>query len=264
MSTIMSIILAAGIVGVIGLCIGLILGLADKKFKVEVDEREVLVRSMLPGNNCGGCGYPGCDGLAAAIVSGKAPVNACPVGGAPVAEEIAGVMGVEAESGEKKTAFVKCAGTCEKTKRWYNYYGITDCRQAAMLAGKGEKACDYGCLGYGSCVSACKFDAIHVIDGIALVDQEKCVACGACAAACPKHLIELVPVKAKHLVQCNSNYKGKDVKSICSAGCIGCGICAKQCEFGAITLENNLAHIDYDKCTNCGKCAEKCPVKIIK
>lgn len=257
-------IIAAIVVGVIGLCVGLILGLADKKFKVEVDERETLVRSMLPGNNCGGCGYPGCDGLAAAIVAGTAPVNACPVGGAPVAENIAGVMGVEAEQGERMTAFVKCAGTCDKTKRWYNYYGINDCRQASLLAGKGEKACDYGCLGYGSCVKACKFDAIHVVDGVAVVDKEKCVSCGACAAACPKHIIEVVPAKAKHLVQCNSNYKGKDVKAVCSVGCIGCGICAKQCETGAITLENNLAHIDYEKCTGCGKCAEKCPVKIIK
>lgn len=255
--------LAAGIIGAIGIIIGVLLGIASEKFKVEVDEKEILVRAELPGNNCGGCGFPGCDGLASAIAAGSAAVNACPVGGPEVADRIAGIMGVESEAMVKKVAFVKCKGTCDKTVMQYRYYGIDDCSKVAVVPGSGEKACAYGCMGYGSCVKACAFDAIHVVDGVALVDKEKCVACGKCAAACPNRLVELVPYSAEHLVQCSSHDKGKDVKAKCESGCIGCTLCLKQCEFDAIRMDDNLAVIDYGKCTNCGKCAVKCPVKVI-
>ena len=257
-------IMAAGVIGAIGIVIGVLLGIASEKFKVEVDEREILVRAELPGNNCGGCGFPGCDGLANAIAAGTAAVNACPVGGAAVAEKIAAIMGVEAGGADKKVAFVKCKGTCDKTRVQYNYFGMDDCRKIAVVPGAGEKACTYRCMGYGSCVKACDFDAIHVIDGVAVVDKEKCVACGKCAAVCPNHLIELVPYSAEHLVQCSSHDKGKDVKAKCDNGCIGCTLCLKQCEFDAIHMDNNVAVIDYEKCTNCGKCAAKCPAKVIK
>lgn len=260
---VLGIVAAAAVVGIVGLLIGVLLGVASEKFKVEVDEREILVRAELPGNNCGGCGYAGCDGLAKAIAEGKASVGACPVGGSPVADKIAEIMGVESGSSAKIVAFVKCKGTCDKTKVQYNYFGIEDCQKTAVVPGRGEKACVYGCMGHGSCVKACAFDAIHVVDGIAVVDQEKCVACGLCAQACPNDLIDLVPYDAKHLVQCNSHDKGKDVKAKCDAGCIGCTLCIKQCEFDAIHMDNNLAVIDYEKCTNCGKCAAKCPVKVI-
>lgn len=256
-------LLAAGIIGAIGIIIGVFLGVASEKFKVEVDEKEILVREELPGNNCGGCGYPGCDGLAAAIAAGTASVNACPVGGPAVADKIAAIMGVESGVSVKKVAFVKCKGTCDKTRVHYNYYGIDDCSKVAVVPGSGEKACTYGCMGYGSCVKACAFDAIHVVDGVAVVDKEKCVSCGKCVAACPNNLIELVPYDAKHLVQCSSHDKGKDVKAKCDAGCIACTLCTKQCEFDAIHMENNVAVIDYTKCTNCGKCAAKCPAKVI-
>lgn len=258
------IIFAAAVVGIIGILIGVFLGIASEKFKVEVDEKEILVRNELPGNNCGGCGYAGCDALAKAIALGQAAVSACPVGGPAVAEKIGEIMGVAAGSADKKVAFVKCKGTCDKTKVQYNYYGIDDCRMASVVPGSGDKACVYGCMGYGSCVKACEFDAIHVVDGIAVVDKEKCVACGKCVSSCPNHLIDLVPYKAKHLVQCNSHDKGKDVKAKCDVGCIGCMLCTKQCEFDAIHMDNNVAVIDYEKCTNCGKCAAKCPVKIIQ
>lgn len=258
------ILCAAAVVGIIGILIGVFLGIASEKFKVEVDEKEILVRNELPGNNCGGCGYAGCDALAKAIAAGQAEVFACPVGGATAAEKIGKIMGVAAGSSEKKVAFVKCKGTCDKTKVQYNYYGIDDCRMISVVPGSGEKACVYGCMGYGSCVKACEFDAIHVVDGIAVVDKEKCVACGKCVSSCPNHLIDLVPYKAKHLVQCNSHDRGKDVKAKCEVGCIGCMLCTRQCEFDAIHMDHHVAVIDYKKCTNCGKCAEKCPVKVIQ
>ena len=258
------IIIAAAVVGILGILIGIFLGIASEKFKVEVDEKEILVRNELPGNNCGGCGYAGCDALAKAIAAGQAEVGACPVGGASTAEKIGAIMGVAGGTAEKKVAFVKCKGTCDKTKVQYNYYGVDDCKKVSVVPGAGEKACTYGCMGYGSCVKACAFDAIHVVDGVAVVDKEKCVACGKCVSSCPNHLIELVPYKAEHLVQCSSHDKGKDVKSVCESGCIGCTLCTKQCEFDAIRMEDNLAVIDYEKCTNCGKCAEKCPVKVIQ
>ena len=194
----MGLLMAAGVIGAIGIIIGVLLGIASEKFKVEVDEREILVRAELPGNNCGGCGFPGCDGLANAIAAGTAPVSGCPVGGAAVADKIAAIMGVESGASVKKVAFVKCKGTCDKTRVQYNYYGMDDCRKVSVVPGAGEKACVYGCMGYGSCVKACDFDAIHVVDGVAVVDKEKCVACGKCVQTCPNHLIELVPYDAKY------------------------------------------------------------------
>ena len=257
------IVTAAIVVGVIGLIIGILLGIAAKVFHVEVDERELIVRELLPGNNCGGCGFAGCDGLAKAIANGEAEVNGCPVASASIHDEIAKVMGKTATKADRKVAFVKCNGTCDKTEQKYNYFGNADCKQIAITPGGGDKACTYGCTGAGSCVRVCEFDAINIINGVAVVDEEKCVSCGKCVTECPKNLIELVPAKAKHLVMCNSKDKGKDVNAVCGVGCIACSLCVKACEFDAVHVTDNLAKIDYDKCTNCGKCAEKCPRKII-
>ena len=185
-----SILLTALVVGVVGIVVGFLLVTAGEKFKVEVDEKEVAVRAELPGNNCGGCGYPGCDGLAAAIAKGEAPVNACPVGGAPVAAKISAVLGVEAAETKKRVAFVRCAGNCDVALDKCNYVGIKDCRAAAVVPGRGAKHCVKGCKGFGSCVTACQFDAIHVEKGIAVVDPKKCVGCGKCAATCPNGLID--------------------------------------------------------------------------
>ena len=132
-----------------------------------------------------------------------------------------------------------------------------------MMQAGGPKGCNYGCLGEGTCVTACPFDAIHIVNGVAVVDKEACKACGKCVAACPKHLIEIVPYDQKHLVQCSSKDKGKDVMSVCSVGCIGCKMCEKICKFDAVKVENNIAHIDPEKCIGCGACAAKCPKKII-
>lgn len=258
-----SILLATAMVGGTGVIIGILLGIAGEKFEVEVDEKEVAVRGCLPGNNCGGCGFPGCDGLATAIAKGEAPVNACPVGGDNVANAIAQIMGVDAGDSVKMTAYVKCAGSCEKAKDQYEYVGPKDCKLAMNNPGGGAKACSYGCTGYGNCKNVCPFDAIEIVDGIAKVNPDLCKACGKCVAECPKHLIELVPADEVCVVQCSSKDRGVDVKKVCQAGCIGCGLCARNCPADAITVENNIAHIDQEKCTHCGVCKEKCPVKII-
>ena len=227
-----AIMAATVLVAAVGLFIGIFLGVAGNKFAVEVDEKEVAVREALPGNNCGGCGYPGCDGLAAAIAKGEAPVNGCPVGGEPVGKVIAGIMGQEIVETARQVAYVKCAGTCEKTKDNYEYTGVEDCEMMAFIPGGGAKSCTYGCLGFGSCVKACPFGAIEVVNGTN--------------------------------VQCSSHAKGKAVTSACEVGCIGCKKCEKTCPNGAITVDNFCAHIDYSKCTNCGACKEACPRHIIQ
>ena len=240
--SVQAIIIATVVIAAVGLFIGIFLGVAGVKFEVEVDEKAVAVREELPGANCGGCGFAGCDGLAAAIAAGTAPVNGCPVCSEEACNKIAAIMGVEAGSGEKMVAFVKCAGTCEKAKEKYQYSGVQDCNMAAALPGAGSKACSYGCMGYGSCVAACPFDAIHVVDGVAVVDPVECKACSKCIAACPKKLIELVPYKAECRVECSSHDKGKDVMAVCSVGCIGCGICATMCPDAALEIREEEDH----------------------
>lgn len=258
------IITAVAVVCVISLIIGIVLGIAEKVFKVETDERESAVREELPGSNCGGCGYAGCDSLAKAIAKGEAPVSACPVGGKPVAEKIAAIMGQEVGEMERKVAYVKCDGNSEKREKDYKYFGIDSCVYASKMPGSSPYSCKFGCLGFGSCAKVCPQRAIRIIDNKAVIDEELCIACGKCLRICPHKLIELVPADSKNRVQCASHSKGKDVRNACTAGCISCGICEKNCPAGAIVVENNIAKIDYSKCTHCGLCAEKCPRKIIK
>ena len=259
----MEILKAVILLGIMGLIFGAVLAFAAQKFAVEVDEREAKILEVLPGANCGGCGYPGCGGVAAAIVKGEAPVNACPVGGAAVAAKIGEIMGVAAETGERQVAHVMCKGSCSSAANKYEYQGIQDCRAAASLIG-GAKSCSFGCLGLGTCVSVCAFGALSVVDGVAVVDEEKCVLCGKCIDICPKGLIKKKPAKQEVVVGCSSKDKGKDVKDKCKAGCIGCKKCEKSCPVGAITVENNLATIDYSKCIGCKVCAEVCPKKVIE
>ncbi|MFP4460350.1 MAG: RnfABCDGE type electron transport complex subunit B [Candidatus Zixiibacteriota bacterium] len=237
------------------------LGIAVKKFAVKVDPRVSKVEEVLPSANCGACGYPGCSGFAKAVVKGEAPITGCTPGGKEVAEKIADILGKEVGSTAKQVAICICHGG-ENASVSYKYDGIEDCRHANSVAG-GPKACMFACLGLGSCADACPFDAIKMENGLPVVDYEKCTACGVCIQVCPKDVMQLVPYKKKVHIGCNSTWKGKDVKSVCSVGCIGCRLCVKNCPADAIEFENNLAKINYDKCINCGICVAKCPTKAI-
>ena len=256
------ILIAFAVLAAIGALLGLVLAIASRVFYVKVDERVEQITECLPGANCGGCGYAGCAALADAIVKGEAKTTACGAGGPKVARKIAAIMGEESVDFVGVRAQVLCSGCSEKVKLKYRYEGLEDCR-SAIRQGGGDKLCPSGCIGHGTCVKACVFDAIHVIDGVAVVDYDKCTGCGKCAEACPKSIIRLVPFKADIWVGCSSHDKGVVTKSYCEVGCIGCKICEKNCPTGAVKVENGLASIDYDKCDHCGICYEKCPRHVI-
>ena len=258
----MNIVIAAISFAVLGGVIGLLLAIASKAFAVPVNEKAEEIKEVLPGANCGGCGFSGCAALAEAIAKGEAKPGACTVGGSEVAKKVAEIMGIEAGDTVRMRAQVMCSGTPERAKKKYVYNGIPDC-QAAMQLGGGNKLCPNGCIGLGSCVAKCPFGAIHITDGVAAVDYHKCKGCGVCVATCPKKIIKLVPFDSTVWVGCMSVDKGTVTRTYCDIGCIACKICEKNCEYGAITVNDFVASIDYSKCTGCGKCAQKCPRKII-
>lgn len=261
----MNLILVAVIsLGAIGLIAAVILYAASKKFAVYEDPRIGQVAEVLPQANCGGCGYPGCSGFAAACVkAGSLEGKLCPVGGQPTMEKVAAILGLEATASEPKVAVVRCNGTCENRPRITQYDGVRSCAVAHSTYG-GETGCSFGCLGCGDCVSVCQFDAIRMNPetGLPEVDEDKCTACGACSKACPRNIIEIRP-KGKNnrrvYVQCVNKEKGAVARKACTVACIGCGKCVKVCPFEAITLENNLAYIDPAKCKSCRKCEMECP-----
>lgn len=265
----MDLILIAVIsLGAIGLVAAVILYAASKKFAVYEDPRIAQVSEVLPQANCGGCGYPGCSGFAAACVkAGSLEGKLCPVGGQPTMEKVAAILGLEAAASEPKVAVVRCNGTCANRPKLTKYDGVRSCVVANSTYG-GESGCTFGCLGCGDCVSACTFGAIKMNPetGLPEVDESKCTACGACAKACPRSIIEIRP-KGKNnrrvYVQCVNKDKGAVARKVCAAACIGCGKCVKVCPFEAITLENNLAYIDPAKCKSCRKCEMECPQNAI-
>jgi len=244
--------------------LGFLLGVFKKVFHVEVDPTVENVRAALPGANCGGCGYPGCDGLAVAIASGEAPVNACPVGGPAVAKEVGRIMGVDAKS-EVVAAVLLCQGSLDKCKPKAEYVGIKTCR-AAKLSVNGTKRCDWGCIGLGDCEATCAFDAIHVgPDGIPHVDYSKCTGCGRCVAECPQKILSCLPVARTGAVALCSNRNSRKAQVIkdCSTGCIKCGKCEKVCPKACLKVTNGIPVIDYAMCDSCGECVKNCPTKVL-
>lgn len=250
------------IVSVIGLIAGVVLTVASKLFFVEGDERAEKIRECLPGANCGGCGYSGCEGFANALAAGETEASRCAVASAETIGQIAEILGVEVSLDERKVAYLKCSGDCTKTSVRFDYEGIKSCAAAALVHG-GNTACEFGCLGLGDCASACVFGGVTIENGLPRFNKQSCVGCGTCIAVCPRGIIALSPVSKTHHVGCSSTLKGAALRKVCTAGCIGCGKCAKNCPEDAISIQNNLAFINPDKCSNCGKCVEGCPTKCI-
>ncbi len=254
------------IVGGLGTIFGLVLAFASKVFAVQIDPRITEITESLPGANCGACGMPGCAGYADAIVHGGAEVNKCAPGGASTAVAIAKIMGMQAGAMEQKVAVIHCSSGGFKNTNWkYAYQGVESCKSAVNMAG-GPNMCSHGCMGYNDCMNACPFDAISVDEyGMRCIDFDKCTGCGSCVKACPRKLIDLVPINRNVYVKCSSKDKGNVAKQVCGSqhSCIGCGICSRKCPVQAITVTNNLASIDYSKCINCGLCATVCPTHAI-
>lgn len=252
----------------LGVLCAIILYVVAQKFKVFEDPRIDDVEKMLPGVNCGGCGYAGCRTLAAALVKEDNIVPLyCPVGGAELMKNIGGFLGKSAPDREPTIAVLRCNGTCANRPRINEYNGAASCVVEASLYA-GETGCSFGCLGKGDCVEVCKFDALHidVRTGLPVVNQDKCTACGACVRKCPKNLFELRrkgPKNMRIYVACTNKDKGAVARKNCDVACIGCGKCVKVCPFEAITLENNLAYIDFNKCKLCRKCVTECPTAAI-
>lgn len=257
------VILPIVIVGIIALLSGVMLVICSVFMTVPVDEREAKIREVLPGANCGGCGYAGCSEYAAAVAGGNAPAHLCLPGGSSVAEKIGKITGLGVIEVTPKTAVVICCGSKDKVDIKMNYRGIKTCAAASTFYG-GISACTYGCMGLGDCFRACVYNAISIKGGVAVVNQSKCTGCSSCAKACPKGLIKMVKVDVTHMVLCSSHDKGAATVKTCKAGCIGCGKCVRTCPSNAIALDNSLAVIDSGKCTSCGACVSVCPTGAIK
>lgn len=252
----------------LGLILSLLLFFVAKKFKVEEDPRIDEIEKVMPGANCGGCGYAGCRAFADTAV--KAPNldrHYCPVGGNEVMKKVAAILGYEVKEKAPQVAVVRCNGNCENRPRTNEYDGIASCKVKAALY-SGDTGCPFGCLGCGDCVGACNFGALSMdaATGLPVVDESKCTGCGACTKACPKGIIELRnkgPRGMRVFVSCVNKDKGGVARKACTAACIGCGKCAKVCAQEAITVENNLAYIDFTKCKLCKKCVAECPTGAI-
>lgn len=253
-----AIVSALGILGALGLFFGVVLGLADRKFAVKVDERVEAVRNVLAGANCGACGYAGCDAFAQAVVNGEAPPEGCKPAGASAAQTIGEIMGISVSDQPKVIACVACQGTYGTTEARYTYTGFDSCHAAAAMAG-GPKECRFACIGLGDCVRTCPLNAITIVNGVANINRNICVGCGACIAGCPRSLIQIVPEENEFYVSCSNVDFGRAATTVCQKSCIACKRCVKACPTGAISVENNIARIDQEKCIGCGACVQSCP-----
>src|SRR5574337_313307 len=260
-----TVVIALIVLAALGIVFGIALAVVAARFVVKVDPKVEKVREALPGANCGACSFAGCMGYAEAVVANpEVAVNRCAPGKSAVAEKIAEITGKKAEKVEPKIARVFCQGGTSLSQRKFIYSGVKDCT-AAVLAAGGDKSCEFGCLGYGTCMRACPFDAITMsADNLPVINPEKCTACGKCVAACPKQVIELAQASKAVVVSCHSRDKGADTKKKCQVGCIGCGICVRTCPVDAVKVENNFARIDHGKCIVCGLCTKKCPTNAIR
>lgn len=259
----MEIVIPIIILCVIALIGSVVLVIFSAKFAVKEDERAAKIAEVLPGANCGGCGFSGCKAYAEAIAKGEAPAHKCNPGGAAVIAKIREITGMSILEPTPKTAVVLCVGNRSVVETKMNYRGVQSCAAAAGYFA-GTSACTHGCIGLGDCTRACAYGAITVTDDLAHVDQSKCTGCSACVRACPKGIIKLVDIDRTHIVLCSNHDKPAYTAKICKAGCIGCGKCVRTCTTGSITLDNNLAVIDKKTCIGCGKCAEACPRGIIR
>lgn len=257
------ILIPVAVVSGIACVLALVLTIAHRFMSEKGDEREAELLGILPGINCGGCGFPGCEAYAKALASGKTNnTSLCAPGKKEVAKKIAGVLGTTAVEVKDQKAFIRCGGDCDHNKTRGEYKGISSCA-ARNIAFGGEKACTQGCLGGGDCAAVCPVDAIYIENCIAAVNAQKCIGCGACVTVCPNRIIALVDASSKVAVACSNIDKGAVTRKKCDVGCISCLKCQKICPTNAINIKDNLSRIDYEKCIRCGKCADVCPVQCI-
>ncbi len=263
----MIIIKAILVMGLLGAGFAIFLTIASRIFTVKGDERKILLLGILPGTNCGACGFPGCSGMADALLANKADITRCMILSQEKRETLGRLLGIEIKRQERLVALIACGGVEEKTVKKYIYSGIKDCR-AVQLVADGDKACSYGCLGYNTCVDSCPFGAItpNLEGNPPYIDPAKCTGCGLCVKMCPRGVIKLIPATDLNrvVILCNSRDKGAQVNKVCKVGCIACRLCVNICPENAITIINNLATIDYSKCNGCGLCIKECPTGVIK
>ncbi|MBO4650130.1 MAG: RnfABCDGE type electron transport complex subunit B [Clostridiales bacterium] len=260
--TLINILIPTGIMLGIALVLGLLIVLVSRAFAVEKNETKEKILEALPGANCGGCGFAGCEGYADYLSKNGPNTALCAVGGADCAREIASILGVAAAVPEKKVAVLRCQGTCEQTGKRYVYLGTSSCHAASGLLG-GPNQCTFGCLGFGDCIAVCAFGALKLKDGIVSVDRAQCHGCGQCVKVCPKHLLELMPVSATVAVRCQNEWPGARTRKNCTIGCIGCQKCVRSCPQEAISMRESLAVIDQSKCVHCDACVNGCPTHAI-
>lgn len=253
------ILVAGGTLGAVGAVAASVLAAASRAFRVDEDPRIGQVTEALPGANCGGCGYPGCSGYAAAVVAGKAAPDLCAPGGVEAVRRIGAILGIAIEEKVRMVAVVRCGGGHQACPTRFHYAGVRNCKAVTLLTEGGSKGCPDACEGLGDCVEACLFDAIHMgPDGLPIVDRERCTACGQCVKACPKGVMVLEPCTARVTVACHTRLAAREVRKVCSAGCISCRQCVKVCPYEALAMKGNLPVFDHSRCVSCGLCIDAC------